>query len=83
MVKFSNVFKDYGSYLNKGRVQRGNIKNFSLSKTDERFKEIMDKFAIKVPKETELKLPRLKKVGGGIKLDSKKGNIVLPNLKKV
>lgn len=69
-VKMKNVFKDYGRYLNKGRIQRGHMKNFTLEKMHEKFGDILKKYAPSVPKETDLKLPNLKelpklqKVGG-------------------
>jgi len=63
-VKMKNVFKDYGNYLNRAKIQKGNInKNFTLEKMDEKFKEIISKYTSRIPKETEIKLPKLKKVG--------------------
>lgn len=62
-IKMKNVFKDYGSYLNRGRIQKGNVtKNFTLDKMTDAFKDIMDKYGVNVPVETEIKLPKLKKV---------------------
>ena len=62
-IKMKNVFKDYGNYLNRGRIQKGHVsKNFSMEKMTEKFKVIMDKYTANLPKETEIKLPKLKKV---------------------
>ena len=86
-IKMKNVFKDYGNYLNRGRMQKNNVvKNFSLDKMTESFKLILDKYLMNVPKETEIKLPKLKKIGDSspsTTLSQTKNEIKFPNLKKV
>lgn len=68
-IKMKNIWKDYGNNLNRGRVQKGNIiKNFSLEKMDESFKEILDRYVPDIVAEEPLQLPKLKK---------------LPNIEKV
>ena len=50
--------------------------NFSLTKMAEKFCECIDKNLNSVPQQTQLKLPKLKKIGDSPKLK-------LPKLKKV
>ena len=77
-----DVFKKYRKYsLNAKKLGMYNKINFSLNKMTKDFEKIMDKYLPKFeepPKQVDLKLPKLKKVGS-----SKPKTIKLPKLKKV
>ena len=79
---FMDVFKKYRKYsLNAQKLGMYNKINFSLNKMTKDFEKIMDKYLPKFeepPKQVDLKLPKLKKVGS-----SKHKTIKLPKLKKV
>ena len=77
-----DVFKKYRKYsLNAKKLGMYNKINFSLNKMTKDFEKIMDKYLPKfeeLPKQVNLKLPKLKKVGS-----SKPNTVKLPKLKKV
>ena len=77
-----DVFKKYRKYsLGAKKLGMYNKINFSLNKMIKDFEKIMDKYLPKfeeLPKQVNLKLPKLKKVGS-----SKPKTIKLPKLKKV
>ena len=77
-----DVFKKYRKYsLNAKKLGMYNKINFSLNKMTKDFEKIMDKYLPKfeeLPKQVNLKLPKLKKVGS-----SKPKTIKLPKLKKI
>ena len=77
-----DVFKKHRKYtLNAKKLSMYNRVNFSLDKMTKDFERIMDKYLPKFeepPKQVDLKLPKLKKVGS-----SKPKTIKLPKLKKV
>ena len=66
-----DVHKHYKDWETKARKQGKHTReNFSYDKMKEKLKELLDKYAPKMAKQTELKLPQLKK-------------IELPKLKKI
>ena len=72
-----DIFKNYKQYLKKSKkLGEQNCKQFSLEGMTNKFGEILDKYVPEFPKEVQLQLPKLKKVG-----DSK--GLKLPKLKKV
>ena len=72
-----DVMDNYKKYLEISRKQPHHMKtNFSLIKMAEKFCECIDKNLNSVPQQTQLKLPKLKKIGDSPKLK-------LPKLKKV
>lgn len=68
-TKLIDVYEQYGQYLNRARMQRNNIENFTLEKMQIELKQLLDKYVPKIPTITQLKLPKLKP-------------IALPNLNK-
>jgi len=74
-----DIFKNYKNYLEKSRKTTKHIKdNFSLAKMQEKVEELITPWINKIPKQVQLQLPKLKKVGSE---EPKK--IELPNLKKI
>ncbi len=74
-----DVFKDYKKYtMNATKLGKVNQSLFSLKKMTEELGKILDKYIPEFPKEVELKLPKLKKVG-----EQTKPKINLPKLKRV
>ena len=73
-----DVTDDYKKYLVSAQAQRKfSIENFNLKKMGEKFSEFIDKGLEGVPIQSELKLPKLKKV------NSEAPKLKLPKLKKV
>ena len=73
------IFKDYKKYtMNATKLGKVNQSLFSLKKMTEELGKILDKYIPEFPKEVELKLPKLKKVG-----EQTKPKINLPKLKRV
>jgi len=56
------VFNEYDSYLSNSAGLKTNIeKNFSLSKMDEVFEEMMNKYVKSIPQQKPFNLPKLNK----------------------
>tara|TARA_Y100000748_G_scaffold233990_1_gene197968 strand:+ start:213 stop:1541 length:1329 start_codon:yes stop_codon:yes gene_type:complete len=73
------VFSSYKKYtLNAKKLGKVNKSKFSLNAMTRELGKILDKYVPEFPKEVELKLPKLKKVG-----DTTPSKITLPKLKKV
>ena len=73
------VFSSYKKYtLNAKKLGKVNKSKFSLNAMTRELGKILDKYVPEFPKEVELKLPKLKKVG-----DTAPSKITLPKLKKV
>ena len=73
------VFSSYKKYtLNAKKLGKVNKSKFSLNVMTRELGKILDKYVPEFPKEVELKLPKLKKVG-----DTTPSKITLPKLKKV
>ena len=73
------VFSSYKKYtLNAKKLGMVNKSKFSLDAMTRELGKILDKYVPEFPKEVELKLPKLKKVG-----DTVPSKITLPKLKKV
>jgi glycosyltransferase involved in cell wall biosynthesis len=74
-----DVFSNYKKYtLNAKKLGTVNKSKFSLKAMTRELGKILDKYVPEFPKEVELKLPKLKKVG-----DTTPSKITLPKLKKV
>ena len=74
-----DVFSSYKKYtLNAKKLGVINKSKFSLNAMTRELGKILDKYVPEFPKEVELKLPKLKKVG-----DTVPSKITLPKLKKV
>tara|TARA_B100001778_G_scaffold166419_1_gene136784 strand:+ start:22 stop:1350 length:1329 start_codon:yes stop_codon:yes gene_type:complete len=74
-----DVFSNYKKYtLNAKKLGTVNKSKFSLKAMTRELGKILDKYVPEFPKEVELKLPKLKKVG-----DTAPSKITLPKLKKV
>jgi len=74
-----DVYKSYKKYtLNAKKLGMVNKSKFSLDAMTRELGKILDKYVPEFPKEVELKLPKLKKVG-----DTAPSKITLPKLKKV
>ena len=74
-----DVFLNYKKYtLNAKKLGTVNKSKFSLKAMTRELGKILDKYVPEFPKEVELKLPKLKKVG-----DTTPSKITLPKLKKV
>ena len=73
------VFSSYKKYtLNAKKLGKVNKSKFSLNAMTRELGKMLDKYVPEFPKEVELKLPKLKKVG-----DTTPSKITLPKLKKV
>ena len=73
------VFSSYKKYtLNAKKLGKVNKSKFSLKAMTRELGKMLDKYVPEFPKEVELKLPKLKKVG-----DTTPSKITLPKLKKV
>ena len=78
-VVMKDVYKSYKKYtLNAKKLGVINKSKFSLDAMTRELGKILDKYVPEFPKEVELKLPKLKKVG-----DAAPSKITLPKLKKV
>ena len=74
-----DVFKNYRKYSNNSmKLGKINQSLFSLKKMTAELGKILDNYVPDFPKEVELKLPKLKKVG-----EQKKPKLNLPKLKRV
>jgi len=74
-----DIYKSYKKYtLNAKKLGMVNKSKFSLDAMTQKLGKILDKYVPEFPKEVELKLPKLKKVG-----DTAPAKIKLPKLKKV
>jgi glycosyltransferase involved in cell wall biosynthesis len=74
-----DMFSSYKKYtLNAKKLGMVNKSKFSLDAMTRELGKILDKYVPEFPKEVELKLPKLKKVG-----DAAPSKITLPKLKKV
>ena len=74
-----DVYLNYKKYtLNAKKLARVNKSKFSLDAMTKELGKILDKYVPEFPKEVELKLPKLKKVGSPVE-----NEIKLPKLKKV
>ena len=74
-----DMFSSYKKYtLNAKKLGMVNKSKFSLDAMTRELGKILDKYVPEFPKEVELKLPKLKKVG-----DTTPSKITLPKLKKV
>ena len=74
-----DVFKNYRKYSNNSmKLGKINQSLFSLKKMTDELGKILDNYVPDFPKEVELKLPKLKKVG-----EQKKPKLNLPKLKRV
>ena len=74
-----DVFKNYRKYSNNSmKLGKINQSLFSLKKMTAELGKILDDYVPDFPKEVELKLPKLKKVG-----EQKKPKLNLPKLKRV
>lgn len=79
MAYMKDVVKNYKSYHEKSRKTYHHIKtNFSIEKMTERLDDILTRRVPEFPKQVQLQLPKLKKIGG---TELKK--IELPKLKKI
>ena len=77
-----DTHKKYKSYLTGARDQAKHSKtNFSFEKTKEKIDSIFTENITEFPKQVELKLPKLNKIGGNDKIELPKLN--LPKLNKV
>ena len=73
------IHKNYKNYtLRANKLSKVNKSSYSLNKMVTELGKILDKYVPEFPKEVELKLPKLKKVG-----DTTPTKITLPKLKKV
>ena len=64
-----DIYKHYKKYVENARTQgKFSRENFSLDKMREKFAELLDKYLFSQPKQVELKLPKLEKIGNSIKL---------------
>ena len=78
-VVMKNVYDNYKKYtLNANKLSKINKSKFSLQAMTKELGKILDKYVPEFPKEVELKLPKLKKVGS-----TQQPKIKLPKLKKV
>ena len=73
-------FKQYKKYSKKSKRQAIYARNFTRQKMTEKLGMIIDKYVPEFPKEVQLNLPKLKKVGDS---QSEPTKIKLPKLKKV
>ena len=74
-----DVYKNYKKYsMNATKLGKINESLFSLKNMTKQLGKILDKYVPEFPKEVELKLPKLKKVG-----EQTKPKINLPKLKRV
>lgn len=74
-----DIFKNYRKYSNNSmKLGKINQSLFSLKKMTAELGKILDNYVPDFPKEVELKLPKLKKVG-----EQKKPKLNLPKLKRV
>jgi hypothetical protein len=73
------VYDNYKKYtLNADKLSKINKSKFSLQAMTKELGKILDKYVPEFPKEVELKLPKLKKVGS-----TDQPKIKLPKLKKI
>ena len=77
-----DVYKNYKNYIHKAK-QQGNFakENFSFDKMKEKIGTILEENVVAAPKQVQLQLPKLKKVGGDSKFELPK--LKLPKLQKV
>ena len=74
-----DIFKNYRKYSNNSmKLGKINQSLFSLKKMTAELGKILDNYVPDFPKEVELKLPKLKKVG-----EQEKPKLNLPKLKRV
>jgi len=80
----TDVFENYSDWEVKGKKQGKHIReNFSYEKMKSRLEEILNKFAPKIAKQVELKLPSLKRVELPQLKKVEMPKIELPKLKKI
>ena len=78
-VVMKDIYKNYRKYtLNAKKLGLVNRSKFSLDAMAQKLGKILDKYVPEFPKEVQLNLPKLKKVGS-----SETPKIKLPKLKKV
>ena len=77
-----DIYKNYKNYIHKAK-QQGNFakENFSFDKMKEKIGTILEENVVATPKQVQLQLPKLKKVGGDNKPELPK--LKLPKLQKV
>ena len=82
--KIRMFYKKFKIINKKGkRLGKKNRQQFSLFKMAKEFNSILDKALDTIPSPVTLKLPKLKKVGGGNDKSKSLQTIKLPKLKKV
>ena len=73
-----DIWKNFKNYKSRALKQGSNNRlKFTLSNMKKEFTELVDKYIPEFPKQVDLKLPKLKKVGG-----NKSKELKLPKLKK-